>query len=148
MIWAWIYVCYFLYFPLLLSSIIIPSEPCSDCLYPISELGAIKLSNMSLVLVAGGSDSFGYLESNFKLLDYLDLNVSFFRGENQPLQMNNILEGFQSPILCMYDSIIIFMDLSNDPPNMFELDLTSWSWNNSTFYGIPPPARQRYGVRL
>ena len=126
----------------------IPSDACSDCIYPLSSTGAIKLSNVSLILYGGGSDSEGFLDSNFRLLNYSDFNmtVSYFKGQNKPLQTNAIMDGFQSPIFCMYESSIIFLDLSNDPPNMFILNLNSWSWTNLTWSGSPPPARQLFAV--
>lgn len=130
------------------SSSNIPSEPCSNCLYPISSIGAIKLPGKSIILLGGGSDYYGYLESNFKLMDYSNSSIqaSLFNGTNQPSQSNNYLEGFQSPIFCRYNSSIVFLDLSDDPPNMYELDMLNWSWSNLTFNGVPPLARQRYAV--
>jgi urocanate hydratase len=103
-----------------------------------------------MILMGGGSDYYGYLESNFKLLDYSNSSMQafLFKGANQPSQSNYYLEGFQSPIFCRHESSIVFLDLSNDPPNMYQLDMSNWNWTNVTFNGIPPQARQRYAVTV
>jgi hypothetical protein len=107
-------------------------------------------------LEVGGSDSDGFLQSKFKIIDVAPLVMQESEAlwyettfsTKAPVPPNPLLEGFSNPFFCIHDTDIWFVELNSYPLSIFILDTLTWSWRNASVSGIPPISRQLYAVSL